>query len=56
MDMPFITKIGTMANNLTSLTEEQILKLKKDKKVQLDIKRLRKSCDAILGKLGVGKE
>jgi hypothetical protein len=56
MDMPFITKIGTMANNLTSLTEEQIDKLKKDKKIQLDLKRLRKSCDAILGKLGVGKD
>ncbi len=55
MDMPFIMKIGSMANNLNSLTEDQVEKLTKDKKLQLDIKRLRKACEALLGKLGVEK-
>ncbi len=56
MDMPFITRIGTMATNLQSLTDPQIRKLKSDKGVQLNIKRLRKACAAVLEKIGVGQE
>jgi hypothetical protein len=55
MDMPFITKIGSMANNLNSLDEDQVDRISKNKQIQLDIKRLEKACQNLLVKLGVGK-
>jgi hypothetical protein len=51
--MPFVKRIGPMAASLQGLTESQIEKLKSEKKIQVDIKRLRNACNSILEKIGV---
>ena len=51
MDMPFVMRIGSLATSLQSLTEPQIEKLKKDRRIQVDIRRLRKACMDILEKM-----
>ena len=54
VDIPFVARIGAMATKMQSLTESQIERLKSEKKVQVDIKRLQKVCASVLEKMGVG--
>ncbi len=54
VDIPFVARIGAMATKMQSLTESQIERLKSEKKVQVDIKRLQKVCATVLEKMGVG--
>lgn len=53
--MPFLSRIGPLANHLQGLTEEEITMLKTDKKVRIDLKRLEKACSDVLRNIGVGK-
>ncbi len=50
--VPFLTKLGSTADKLCALTEEQIEMLSDDQKVLRDVKRLYKACSSILTKLG----
>jgi predicted transposase YbfD/YdcC len=50
--LPFVSRIGTLANQLQALTDEQVAMLKTNKKVRLDIKRLDKACTDTLRKIG----
>jgi len=49
---PFINRLETFAVHLTSLTEEQIDKLKDDDKAVKGIKRLYRACKSCLEKMG----
>jgi len=51
-DAPFLTKIAGLASNLAALSEEQIEKLKSEKKIVSSIKHLKRVCDSIVKKLG----
>jgi len=49
--MPFIKRLGSLAINLQNLTRAQIEQIGKDKRVQTDLKKLKKACDDIIAKV-----
>jgi hypothetical protein len=49
--MPFIKRLGNLAINLQALNRAQIEQIRKDKRVQLDLKKLRKACDDVIAKV-----
>lgn len=49
--MPFIKRLGNLAINLQSLTRPQIEQVRKDKRVQTDLKKLRKACDDVIARV-----
>ena len=50
-DAPFLIKIGKLAGNLAALTDEQVEKLKSERKIVSAIKHMKRVCDSILKKL-----
>jgi hypothetical protein len=55
-DAPFVQRIGVMATHLMSLTDTQILKLRSEKRYEVDLKRLKNACEAVLKKIGNARE
>jgi len=50
-DAPFLTKIGRLAGSLAALSDEQIEKLRSERKIVSAIKHLKRVCDSVLKKL-----
>lgn len=51
VELPFVRKLGTLANQLGGLTDEQVSKLQAQKKVILNLKKLKNVCEAIITKI-----
>jgi ParB-like nuclease domain len=49
--IPFIKKLGVLATNLRSLTEEQLEKLRGEARVKVDLKSLKSACDEVLSRI-----
>jgi len=49
--MPFIKRLGHLAMNLQNLTRVQIEQIRKDKRAQTDLKKLKKACDDVIAKI-----
>lgn len=50
--MPFIKRLGNLATNLQALNRAQIEQIRKDRRVQTDLKKLRRACDEVIAKIG----
>jgi ParB/Sulfiredoxin domain len=51
VELPFIKKLGTLVRQLSGLTEEQVERIQKEKKIVLNLKKLRNVCDSLVSKL-----
>ena len=51
-DAPFLKRLGTLANQLISLTDEQVTQIKFDKGMLNSLKKLNRTCDNIIRKIG----
>jgi len=49
--MPYLRRLGHIATNLQNLTRAQIDQIRKDRRVQTDLKRLKKACDDLLARV-----
>ena len=51
VELPFIKRLGTLASQLGGLTDEQVGKLQSEKKVVVNLKKLKNVCDALITKI-----
>ena len=51
VELPFIKKLGTLVRQLGGLTDEQVERMLKEKKIVLNLKKLRNVCDSLVSKL-----
>ncbi len=55
-EIPIMKRLGPIAAQLTSLTDDQMIRLKSEDTIVRNIKRLKRACDSILEKLGKDSE
>jgi hypothetical protein len=51
VELPFIKRLGTLALQLGGLTDEQVNRLHSEKKVVVNLKKLRNVCEALITKI-----
>jgi ParB-like nuclease family protein len=51
IELPFIKKLGMLARQLGGLTDEQVERLQKEKKIVMNLKKLRNVCGSLVSKL-----